>query len=160
MSPDDEAAGFSTGEEFVPGIGEFVPGAGGDDPGGPGYLPGGADGDLPDDLPDDWAGDDWAGGEVREVVAAYSSCTCSECWHVDPASRVSQALFVCTKCGHREHADVNAAKVILNRGTHGGAGCGGFAVVKRPKKQQLRVVRRGNRHDGQGSSKAPAFRPV
>ena len=26
MSPDDETAGFSTDDEFVPGIGEFVPG--------------------------------------------------------------------------------------------------------------------------------------
>jgi putative transposase len=100
----------------------------------------------------------WVGGEVREVVAAFSSCTCSACGHVDPASRVSQALFRCTKCGHTENADTNASKVILSRGTRGEAGCEG-PVVKRPKKQQLRVVRRGTRHDRSGLPKAPAFRP-
>lgn len=80
------------------------------------------------------------GAEVREVVAAYSSCTCSRCGAIDPASRVSQAVFRCTACGHEEHADVNAAKEILSRGTRGVAACGGSAA-RRPMKQEPRLGR-------------------
>lgn len=86
------------------------------------------------------------GGEVREVVAAYSSQTCSRCGCVDAVSRVSQAVFRCTACGHEEHADTNAAKVILGRGInltaveHTVAGCGGSANG-RPTKQQARPAR-------------------
>jgi putative transposase len=57
----------------------------------------------------------WSGGFLVEVPAAYSSQTCNACDHVDPASRVSQAEFCCTACGLVEHADVNAAKVLLKR---------------------------------------------
>ncbi len=101
------------------------------------------------------------GGEVREVPAAYSSQECAVCGHVATANRRSQSQFECVSCGHRDHADVNAAKVILSRGTHGGAGCGGVPVAG-PVKQQLRVARRGTRRvdPGQLSSvKAPAFMP-
>lgn len=55
------------------------------------------------------------GGSQIEVPAAYTSQTCSVCGAVDPASRPSQARFVCTTCGHTENADVNAAKNILRR---------------------------------------------
>ena len=97
----------------------------------------------------------WSGGEVREVAAAYSSQTCSVCGHCCAENRPSQAVFRCVKCGHEENADTNASKVILSRGTHGGAGCGGPANG-RPKKQQLRVARRGIR---QGTGReAPALR--
>jgi putative transposase len=57
----------------------------------------------------------WAGGQLVEVPAAYSSQTCSACGHVDPKSRVSQALFLCTACGYSDHADLNAAKVLKRR---------------------------------------------
>lgn len=84
------------------------------------------------------------GGVVREVPAAYSSQTCSVCGVVDPASRPSQAVFCCTGCGHTEHADTNAAKVILQRGLlpvePTGTGCGGSAK-RRPKKQQAQPAR-------------------
>lgn len=100
----------------------------------------------------------WNGGELVEVRAAYSSQTCSACGHVDAVSRITQAQFRCTRCGHTDNADVNAAKVLYSRGTHGSAGCGGSAVG-RPAKQQLRVARRGTRSSqGLGSNKAPAFR--
>ena len=58
------------------------------------------------------------GGRLVLVSPAFSSQTCSipECGFVDPASRRSQSLFVCSKCGHTENADTNAAKVILARG--------------------------------------------
>ena len=51
------------------------------------------------------------------VPAAYSSQTCASCGTVDGRSRKSQASFVCAKCGHRDHADRNAATVILLRGS-------------------------------------------
>ena len=58
----------------------------------------------------------WAGGRVVEVPAAYSSQTCSSCGHVDAASRVTQAEFRCTSCGHEANADLNAAMVLKARG--------------------------------------------
>jgi hypothetical protein len=90
----------------------------------------------------------WRGGELRKRPAAWSSCTCADCGHVDAASRVSQASFACTGCGVVKHADVNAAQVMLQRGLAVEptvAGCGGSAMG-RPKKQQLRTARRGRRN--------------
>ena len=87
---------------------------------------------------------EWSGGAVVEVAAAYSSQTCNICGAVDKNNRVSQSRFCCILCGHEEHADINAAKVLLSRGSHGAAVCGGSAV-RRPVKQKLRVVRRGHR---------------
>ena len=56
----------------------------------------------------------WSGGSVRLVPAPYSSQECSACGHVDAVSRRGE-VFCCTKCGHRDHADINAAKVLLHR---------------------------------------------
>jgi putative transposase len=56
----------------------------------------------------------WSGGALLEVSAAYSSQTCSECGHVDAASRRGER-FCCTGCGHVDHADLNAAKVLKSR---------------------------------------------
>lgn len=50
-----------------------------------------------------------APGRVEKVKAAYTSQTCNVCKVVDPNSRKSQAVFVCTSCGWQAHADVNAA---------------------------------------------------
>lgn len=100
----------------------------------------------------------WYGSELQEKWPAYSSMECSDCHCVDARNRNGE-VFLCVSCGHREHADTNAAKVILSRRTDGGAVCGGHPTAG-PKKQKLRVVRRGLRSkQGQGSSKAPAFRP-
>ncbi|MEI4234174.1 RNA-guided endonuclease InsQ/TnpB family protein [Roseovarius sp. D22-M7] len=57
------------------------------------------------------------GGTLLKVPAHYTSRTCSVCGAVDSQSRENQASFVCTTCGHRDHADSNAAKVILRRNT-------------------------------------------
>jgi putative transposase len=54
-----------------------------------------------------------AGRAVVFVKAQYSSQTCAECGYVAPENRRSQASFVCGQCGHSDHADVNAAKIIL-----------------------------------------------
>ncbi len=56
----------------------------------------------------------WSGGTLIEVPAAYSSQTCSSCGAVDAASRKGER-FCCTGCGHVDHADLNAAKVLKSR---------------------------------------------
>ena len=56
----------------------------------------------------------WSGGSVRLVLAAYSSQECFACKYVDAKSRRG-AVFCCTDCGHQDHADINAAKVLLRR---------------------------------------------
>jgi len=94
------------------------------------------------------------GGLLVKVPAAYSSQTCAACGVVDTASRMTQASFVCTGCGHHDHADSNAAKVILSRRTGGGDVCGGDSVA-RPVRQKLRVARRGTVVHG-GAVKSPA----
>ena len=56
----------------------------------------------------------WSGGTLVEVAPAYSSQTCSKCGSVDAASRAAER-FCCTACGHLDHADLNAAKVLYSR---------------------------------------------
>lgn len=87
----------------------------------------------------------WSGGTVAKVPAAYSSQTCSKCGRVDAASRRG-IEFCCTVCGHEDHADNNAAKVLKQRYLAGESpgvitGCGGSGARGRPMRQQLRVVR-------------------
>jgi putative transposase len=53
---------------------------------------------------------------VIEVPAFYSSQECSSCGYIHKDNRVSQSEFVCQSCGHTDHADHNAAKVIAGRG--------------------------------------------
>lgn len=90
----------------------------------------------------------WYGAQCLAVPAHYTSCTCAACGHVDATSRVSQDTFKCKACGTIEHADVNAAKVILQRGLRAVEStvtvCGGSGT-SRPVKQKFRVARRGAR---------------
>lgn len=51
-----------------------------------------------------------------EVPAFYTSQECAACGHTHSDNRRSQAEFVCQRCGHTDHADYNAAKVIARRG--------------------------------------------
>jgi putative transposase len=55
------------------------------------------------------------GGRVIKVDPAYTSQTCAACGAVDARSRKNQASFECVECGHRDHADTNAAKTIVRR---------------------------------------------
>ena len=57
-----------------------------------------------------------AGIRFISVWPARSSQTCSSCGTVDPKSRRIQNHFACTTCGHQENADVNASRVIAQRG--------------------------------------------
>ena len=54
------------------------------------------------------------GGELLALPAMDSSGTCAACGHVDAASRDKRS-FQCTRCGHTENADVNAAQVLRSR---------------------------------------------
>ncbi len=54
----------------------------------------------------------WYGSTLTEVPAHHTSQTCHKCHHRSAENRKSQAVFHCKKCGHQEHADINAAKNI------------------------------------------------
>jgi putative transposase len=56
------------------------------------------------------------GGQLVAVPAHHTSQTCAACGHRAAENRPSRSVFVCRGCGHREHADVNAARVIAQRG--------------------------------------------
>lgn len=56
-----------------------------------------------------------AGRTVIAVDPKHTSRTCHECGHVDAANRAGTA-FRCRRCGHRAHADINAARNILRAG--------------------------------------------
>ena len=53
-----------------------------------------------------------APGRVEKINPAYTSQTCGACGHRAAENRKSQAVFHCRACGHRDHADVNAARNI------------------------------------------------
>lgn len=50
---------------------------------------------------------------THKVNPAYTSQCCSKCNYIDKASRLTQSLFECTKCGFIENADKNASLNIL-----------------------------------------------
>jgi putative transposase len=91
---------------------------------------------------------------VIEVPAFYSSQECSSCGRIHQDNRVSQSEFVCQSCGHIDHADHNAAKVIAMRGvkqllSHKG--------VKKEKKT-CRITR--NKVGAEGSKPGAAMHPT
>ena len=51
-----------------------------------------------------------------DVSPHYSSQECAECGHVHKDNRLSQAEFVCQRCGNSDNADRNASQVIAQRG--------------------------------------------
>jgi putative transposase len=56
-----------------------------------------------------------AGREIIAVDPRHTSRTCPACRHVDGGNRRG-AVFLCLRCGHQAHADVNAAQNILRAG--------------------------------------------
>ena len=56
-----------------------------------------------------------AARRVVRVNPAYTSQACNQCGYTSKANRLSQSRFVCQSCGHKENADVNAARNILAR---------------------------------------------
>lgn len=57
-----------------------------------------------------------AGKRVVAVNPAYTSQRCNRCGHTEKANRPKQDTFRCQSCGHTEHADINAARNILEAG--------------------------------------------
>lgn len=53
-----------------------------------------------------------AGVRVVAIDPAYTSQRCFECGHIERGNRRSRGIFWCKRCGHFDHADVNAAKNI------------------------------------------------
>lgn len=79
-----------------------------------------------------------APGRVEKVNPAYTSQTCHACKHIARESRKNQADFACVACGHRDNADVNAARNIAERST-----AAGLAVAARGDRARLaRSVKR------------------
>ncbi len=82
--------------------------------------------------------EDKAPGRVEKVNPAYTSQTCAACGVVDSRNRENQA-FRCVGCGHRAHADVNAAQVIAaGRAVRGAEKSS--ALKRRPQRTDLRVA--------------------
>ena len=80
---------------------------------------------------------------VVKVDPAYTSQACSACGAIDKASRVTQSKFVCTSCGHRDNADLNAALNILEAAGHAVIGRGeGEARAPSLKRQARRRTSR------------------
>lgn len=52
---------------------------------------------------------------VVKVAPQYTSQKCSHCGHIDKNSRDGEK-FICTNCGHFDHADLQAARNIKNKG--------------------------------------------
>jgi transposase len=57
-----------------------------------------------------------SGSMVVFVDPRYTSQQCRRCGHIAEENRQSQAVFSCVNCGHRNHADTNAAENIVARG--------------------------------------------
>ena len=55
------------------------------------------------------------GGIYGEENPRDSSRECACCGYIHKDNRISQSVFHCVKCEHRDNADKNAAKVILKR---------------------------------------------
>lgn len=76
----------------------------------------------------------WSGGELIKVNPQYTSQRCSICGETAKENRPDQSTFCCRRCGHQDHADINAAKNILAAG-HAVLACGSNPIVGR--KQEL-----------------------
>ena len=57
-----------------------------------------------------------AGRELVRVPPAGTSQTCAACGHRHRENRVDRDHFSCVSCGHEDHADANAAAVVLAAG--------------------------------------------
>ena len=79
------------------------------------------------------------GKSLFKVSAAYTSQECADCGHIHPDNRQTQAEFVCVHCGHTDHADRNAAKVIKKRAItlilHSGTELSAKGVLVPPRSQ-------------------------
>ncbi|WP_369386422.1 RNA-guided endonuclease InsQ/TnpB family protein [Streptomyces sp. CG1] len=81
----------------------------------------------------------YTGTVVVKVNPAYTSQQCSACGFVTEDNRESQSVFACKApgCGHRAHADVNAAINIKNAAGHAVSACGDLAVRRSVKQEPV-----------------------
>jgi putative transposase len=56
-----------------------------------------------------------AGVPLVAVDPRNTSRECADCGHTDKKNRPNPSTFRCLACGHAEHADINAARVISGR---------------------------------------------
>lgn len=113
---------------------------------------------------------DWYGSELVAVPPMHSSQECSECGYTDAENRPTRDVFRCLACGHAEHADSNASKVVRKRAiaiaqengfvipyqyvptpedTYSGSACGALCTAQTKRdgtamKQELSAVRLGS----------------
>lgn len=73
----------------------------------------------------------WAGVPVHLVDPRNTSRTCSQCGHCEKATRRSQALFLCQRCGFATNADYNAAINLSRKAAEQ------WAAVNRPMASPL-----------------------
>jgi putative transposase len=59
---------------------------------------------------------EWSGGVFLQVDPKNTSRTCPACGHVSADNRKSQALFICTECGHSANVDYVGAVNVKVRG--------------------------------------------
>lgn len=52
------------------------------------------------------------GLNVRYIKPNYTSQRCNRCGVINKENRTTQDQFKCTSCGHKTHADLNAARNI------------------------------------------------
>ncbi|MDR3594230.1 transposase [Clostridium sp.] len=50
--------------------------------------------------------------KVHLINPEFTSQRCSECGNIDKDNRLTQKEFICTTCGYKENADINASKNI------------------------------------------------
>jgi len=81
----------------------------------------------------------YTGTTVVKVNPAYTSQRCSVCGFVTEGNRESQSVFVCKAagCGHRAHADVNAAINIKYAVGHAVSVCGDFGTSRSAKQEPV-----------------------
>ena len=58
----------------------------------------------------------WNNVKFVKIDPRYTSQTCNHCGETDKFSRISQSKFVCSTCGTKSNADINASKNILGKG--------------------------------------------
>lgn len=80
------------------------------------------------------------GGLLVVVPPQDTSRRCPACGFTSAANRTSQACFACVRCGHTDHADVNAALNILAAG-HAVIACGGVESLAPSKQEPAEATR-------------------
>ena len=85
---------------------------------------------------------EWYGSQLVEVPAHFTSLQCPNpsCGHTSQANRPFRAVFICERCGYKDHADSAAATNIRERGIKL-ALTGGQPGIGRKASKRLRTWR-------------------